>query len=138
MILSNFLIFLENLFGAPRGPRKISKQKKVMEFQKMWNCYKTLCSPTFLAHVRTFRPPVGSLFRSEPIPGGPRPELRNVCFPCVCARPRARARAPARARARAGAVRSEGGEEGVLYPPLSQTLSLRRTASQHIKDMLGC
>jgi hypothetical protein len=56
------------------------------------------------------------------------------------ARARAHARAPARTRARAFPrfrVRTEGGEGG-FCTPLSLRLSLRRTASQHIKDMLGC
>ena len=74
-----------------------------------------------LAHVRTLGPPLSSLFGSEPIPDGPRLELRNVYFPRVCARPRARPRAPARARARAlsptaFAVKGEEEEEGGSVP----------------------
>ena len=86
---------------------------------------------SFLAHVRSFRPPASSISGPELVPGRPRPELRNVYFPRGCARPRTRARAHARVRTRARArarspdsvfaLKGEGG--GVLYPPLSQTLS---------------
>ncbi len=84
---------------------------------------------SFLAHVRSFRPPASSISGPELVPGRPRPELRNVYFPRGCARPRTRAHARARARARAPARarafpkfcvrRRRGGS----VPPLSQTLS---------------
>ncbi len=79
---------------------------------------------SFLAHVRSFRPPASSISGPELVPGRPRPELRNVYFPRGCARPRPRA--PARARARVPQIpcsQWQGGEEGVSVPPLSQTLS---------------
>ena len=87
---------------------------------------------SFLAHVRSFRPPASSISGPELVPGRPRPELRNVYFPRGCARPRPRARAHARVRTRARArARSpdsvfalQGGRRrGVSVPPLSQTLS---------------
>ena len=64
----------------------------------------------------------------------------GMCISHVGAHARARARPRARARARArppNSVFGSEGEGGFLYP-LSLRLSLRRTASQHIKDMLGC
>ena len=80
---------------------------------------------SFLAHVRSFRPPASSISGPELVPGRPRPELGNVYFPRGCARPRPRARARARVpQPLLGAPGRGGGEEeGVLYPPLSQTLS---------------
>ncbi len=74
---------------------------------------------SFLAHVRSFRPPASSISGPELVPGRPRPELGNVYFPRGCARPRTRARA--RSPDSMFALKGVGG--GVLYPPLSQTLS---------------
>ena len=88
---------------------------------------------SFLAHVRSFRPPASSISGPELVPGRPRPELGNVYFPRGCARPRPRARA--RSPDSVFALKGEG--EG-FCTLLSLRLSLRRTASQHIKDMLGC
>ena len=92
---------------------------------------------SFLAHVRSFRPPASSISGPELVPGRPRPELRNVYFPRGCARPRPRAPARARARARARVPQilcSEvRGRRGVLYPPLSQTLSKENSIPTYLK-----
>ena len=158
--------------GSFRDP-KIRKIKKTQKTQKV---DKPCSTPTFLAHVRTFRPPASPITGPELVPGRPRPELGNVylinralhtCFflmfavfdppPAPSPAPSwfragpdrssgmciSHVRAPARARARARAfprfrVRTEGGGGEGFCTLLSLRLSLRRTASQHIKDMLGC
>ena len=152
--------------GSFRDP-KSGKSKKTQKTQKV---DKPCSTPTFLAHVRTFRPPASPITGPELVPGRPRPELGNVyltnralhtCFFLMFAvfdPPPAPSPAPSwfragpgrssgmcishvRARARAFPrfrVRTEGGGGEGFCTPLSLRLSLRRTASQHIKDTLGC
>ena len=61
-------------FGTLSGP-KIRKIKKTQKTQKV---DKPCSTPTFLAHVRTFRPPASPITGPELVPGRPRPELGNV------------------------------------------------------------
>ncbi len=123
---------------AGPGPAPAGARERV--FDKSCSTY------MFLPHVRSFRPPASPITGPELVPRRPRPELGNVYFPRGCARPRTRARAHARARARARArspdsvFALQGGRRRRrgFCTLLSLRLSLRRTASQHIKDMLGC
>ena len=73
-----FLIILRlprgSFFGILSGP-KIRKIKKTQKTQKV---DKPCSTPTFLAHVRTFRPPASPITGPELVPGRPRPELGNV------------------------------------------------------------
>ena len=71
-------------------------------------------------------------FRVRADPGWAQAGAQECVFPtCV----RTPARAPARARAVAHGVRTEGGgeEEGVPYPPLSQTLSKEYSIPTYLK-----